>query len=179
MKRVRLHDKQFEISIPEPEIQAIVKKLADELNNDLNGKDVIFLAILNGSFMFAADLFRNINFHCQITFLKLASYSGSESSGTVKQLIGFNEDITAKTVIILEDIVDTGNTLSKIHKQLSYLKPAEIKIATFLYKPDAYKKEHPIDYVGIKIPNDFVVGYGLDYDGFGRNLRDLYKVVQD
>ncbi len=179
MKSVKLHDKEFKISITDKQIDDAIQKIADQINYDLKGKDVIFLAILNGSFMFAADLFRKIDFNCEITFLKLSSYQGTSSGGAVKELIGFNEDIAGKTLVILEDIVDTGNTLSVIHEKLAEQKPAEIKIASLLYKPEAYKKPYPIDYTGISIANDFVVGYGLDYDGLGRNLKDIYKVIDE
>ena len=178
MQKVKILDKEFEISIPSSEIQERVNAIAKQINTDLAGKDVIFLGILNGSFMFASDLFKKIELQCQITFLKVASYQGTMSSGNVKRLIGINEDIKGKTVVILEDIVDTGHTLDHIIRQLIGYEPAEIKIASFLFKPEAYTKDIPIDYVGKEIPNDFIVGYGLDYDGFGRNLEDIYSVVE-
>jgi hypoxanthine phosphoribosyltransferase len=177
MKEVQILDKKFRVSIPEKDIQETVKKMAAQINSDLAGKDVIFLGILNGSFMFAGDLFKHISIPAQITFLKLASYQGTTSSGKVKRLIGINENIENKTVIILEDIVDTGNTLESIIKQLKGYEPAEIKIATLIFKPDAYKKDLPIDYAGFNIGNDFIVGYGLDYDGYGRNLSDIYTII--
>ena len=177
MKKVKVLDKEFEVSIPYVDILQSVKKVAKQINNDLKGKDVIFLGILNGSFMFASDLFKFVDLKCQITFLKLASYQGTSSSGNVKRLIGLNEDIKDKIVVIIEDIVDTGITLDQIKKQLIGYEPAEIKVSTLLFKPDAYKKEIPIDYIGIEIPNDFIIGYGLDYNGYGRNLKDIYKIV--
>jgi hypoxanthine phosphoribosyltransferase len=170
-------DKDFEVYISNAEIKKVISRIARQINEDLQGKDVIFLGILNGAFMFASDLFREITLDCQITFLKLASYAGTSSTGTVKRLIGINEDIYRKTVVILEDIVDTGVTLDNIIKQLKGYEPAEIKVATMLFKPEAYTKELVLDYVGLEIPNDFVLGYGLDYQGFGRNLSDLYRVV--
>ncbi|MDA3891348.1 MAG: hypoxanthine phosphoribosyltransferase [Salinivirgaceae bacterium] len=178
MKEVEVLGKRFKVSIPEEKIQASIKTMAEKINTDLVGKDVIFLGILNGSFMFAGDLFKHITLPCQITFLKLASYQGTSSSGTVKRLIGINEDIEGKTVVILEDIIDTGNTLENIIKQLMGYEPAEIKVATLLFKPEAYKKDLPIDYVGIEIPNEFILGYGLDYDGYGRNLSDIYTIIE-
>ena len=178
MSRKKVHDKEFEIYIPSTEIRKVISEMAKKINQDMAGKDVIFLGILNGSFMFASDLFREITLDCQITFLKLASYAGTSSTGNVKRLIGINEDIYKKTVVILEDIVDTGITLDNIIKQLSGYEPAEIKVATMLFKPDAYTKNLKLDYVGLEIPNDFVLGYGLDYEGYGRNLADLYKVVE-
>ncbi len=177
MKQVQVLDKTFQLSIPEADILAAVKRVAEKINTDLAGQEVIFLGILNGSFMFAGDLYKDITIPSQITFLKLASYQGTTSTGNVKRLIGINEDIGNKTVVIIEDIIDSGNTLESIIKQLKGYEPADIKVATFLYKPEAYTKEIPIDYVGLEIPNDFIVGYGLDYDGFGRNLRDIYTVV--
>lgn len=177
MKRVKILDKEFEISMSSSEIQNIIFRLADKMNHDLKGKKVIFLGILNGAFMFAGDLFKKIDIDCQITFLKVASYQGTSSSGTVKRLIGLNEDIKDHTVVILEDIVDTGITLENIIKQLKGYEPTEIRIATLIFKPNSYQKKIKIDYIGKEIPNDFIVGYGLDYDGFGRNLEDIYTVI--
>ena len=178
MANKRVHDKEFEVYIDNKEIRRVISDMARQINADLAGREVIFLGILNGAFMFASDLFREITLDCQITFLKLASYAGTSSTGTVKRLIGINEDIYDKTVVILEDIVDTGVTLDNIIKQLKGYEPAEIRVATMLFKPEAYTKELKLDYVGIEIPNDFVLGYGLDYQGYGRNLADLYKVVE-
>ncbi len=174
----RVHDKEFEVYITNAEIRSVISDMARKINKDLAGRDVIFLGILNGAFMFASDLFREIMLDCQITFLKLASYAGTSSTGNVKRLIGINEDIYQKTVVILEDIVDTGVTLDNIIKQLKGYEPAEIRVATMLFKPAAYTKELKLDYVGIEIPNDFVLGYGLDYQGYGRNLADLYRVLE-
>ena len=178
MKTVKVLDKNFKLYIPHDKIQEHIAKVAAQINNDLKGKDVIFMGILNGSFMFASDLMKLINLPSQITFLKLASYQGTRSTGSVKRLIGLNEDISGKTVVVIEDIVDTGITLEQIQKQLLGYEPAEIKYATLLFKPNAYQGKILIDYVGIEIPNDFILGYGLDYDGFGRNLADLY-VLED
>jgi hypoxanthine phosphoribosyltransferase len=177
MARKKIQDRHFEVYITNAEIRQVISDMAERINRDMAGKDVIFLGILNGAFMFASDLFREITLDCQITFLKLASYAGTSSTGTVKRLIGINEDIYRKTVVILEDIVDTGVTLDNIIKQLRGYEPAEIKVATMLFKPSSYTKNLKLDYVGIEIPNDFVLGYGLDYQGYGRNLADLYRVV--
>ena len=174
----KIHDKKFKIFIPNAEIRTVITGMADKINRDLEGRDVIFMGILNGAFMFAAELIKQITPNCQITFLKLASYAGTSSTGTVKRLIGINEDIHDKTVVILEDIVDTGITLENIIKQLKGYEPGEIRVATLLHKPEAYLKDITLDYVGIEIPNDFVVGFGLDYEGFGRNLADIYRVVE-
>ena len=174
----KIHDKEFKLLIPNARIREVIAEMAAMINRDLEGRDVIFMGILNGAFMFAAELIKHITPNCQITFLKLASYAGTSSSGTVKRLIGINEDINNKTVVILEDIVDTGITLENIIKQLLGYEPGEIRVATLLHKPDAYLKDIVLDYVGLEIPNDFVVGFGLDYEGFGRNLPDIYRVIE-
>ncbi len=180
MKRVKIHDKEFELFIPHEKIQAVVQEMADKMNEELSGKDPLFLCILNGSFMFAAELFKRIDFvESEISFVKLASYRGSQTTGTVKQLIGLNEDIKGRTVVILEDIVDTGITISNIQDQLEKMEPKEVLVATLLLKPDALKKEVDLKYVGMEIPNDFIVGYGLDYDGHGRNLLDIYSIIKN
>lgn len=178
MDNVKVLDKEFSIYLPEEKILAKVKEVAQQINEDLKGEDVIFLGILNGSFMFASDLYKDITLDSQITFLKLASYQGTSTSGKIKRLIGINEDIKDKTVVIIEDIVDTGNTLDSILKQLNGYEPKEIKLATLLFKPEAYTKDFPIDYKCFDIPNDFIIGYGLDYDGYGRNLRHIYSIVK-
>jgi len=178
-KIIRVHDKYFKPFITEKEIQREVARIAVEMNGDLARQDPIFLGILNGAFMFAGDLYKQLTFPCQITFLKLASYSGTQSTGSVKQLIGINRDLKDRVVVVLEDIVDTGVTLETIIRQLSGYEPAKIKVATFLYKPDAALKEVKLDYIGMEIPNNFIVGYGLDYEGYGRNFRDIYQLVDD
>lgn len=179
-KKVTILDKTFGLSISAEQISKAVDNLANRLNHDMknNGKEVVFLGILNGSFMFAADLFRKIDFPCRITFLKLASYSGTQSTGVVKSLIGINENLKNKMVVVLEDIVDSGETLENIICQLRGFEPADIKLVTFLFKPEAYKKDIKLDYVGMEIPNDFIVGYGLDYDGYGRNLPEIYSLIK-
>lgn len=177
-KKVDVLDKKFEIFINSEKIHQVVSKMALQMNADLKGKDVIFLGILNGSFMFASDLYKLIEVPSQISFLKLASYQGTSSSGNVKRLIGINEDLIDKTVVVLEDIVDTGITIENIIKQLKGYEPSEIKLATLLLKPDALQTDVSLDYVGLKIPNDFIIGYGLDYNGFGRNLADIYKITE-
>jgi len=177
MSQIKILDKEFRISIPKAQIHDAVTKMADKMNTELAEKDVIFMGILNGSFMFASDLFKLIKLNCCITFVKVASYHGTSSSGVVKSLIGINENIKGKTVVILEDIIDTGGTLENIISQLKGYEPSEIMIATFLFKPEAFKKSYKIDYIGIEIPNDFIVGYGLDYDGYGRNLPEIYTLI--
>jgi hypoxanthine phosphoribosyltransferase len=178
-KRIKVLELTFETSISAESIQAEVSRIAEDMNRDLADKNPIFLGILNGAFMFASDLFKQINIPCQITFLKLASYEGIQSSGTVKQLIGINQDLKDRTVVILEDIVDTGITLETIIRQLSGYQPKEILVATMLHKPDALQKKVKLDYVGFNIPNEFVLGYGLDYNGYARNLPEIYTLVKD
>jgi hypoxanthine phosphoribosyltransferase len=177
MKEVQILDKKFRELITEDAIQGKIDELAAQINHDYKGKEVIFIGILNGAFMFTADLFRRIELNAQITFVKLASYAGTSSSGAVKELIGWNEDLKNRSVIITEDIVDTGVTLEHTVDNLIIRNVKDIRIATLLLKPAAYRKNIQIDYTGFEIPNDFVVGYGLDYNGLGRNLRSLYKVV--
>lgn len=177
MQTIKIHDKVFEISILHEEIRASIRRVAMKINDDLAGKTPIFVCILNGSFMFAADLLKEITLPCEVSFVKMASYHGTKSSGIVKELIGFNESLKGRSIIIVEDIVDSGNTMEEIMVKLNELGVEEVKIATLLLKPDAYKKDIPLDYVGLSIENDFIVGYGLDYDGHGRNLRDIYKCI--
>jgi hypoxanthine phosphoribosyltransferase len=178
MKEIRIHDKKFREFLTEEMIQKRVAEIARQINSDLAGKEVVFLGILNGAFLFAADLFRRIDFPARISFIKLASYQGTTSQGLIKELIGWNEDINNKIIVVIEDIVDTGNTLERIVDELVIRKAAEIRIAAMLYKPAAYTKDIHLDYIGFEIPNDFVVGFGLDYDGFGRNLPSVYSLVK-
>ncbi len=178
MKRVQLLDKVFELSIPEADIINAIKKISDEIDRDLRDKDPLLICVLNGSFMFASDLMKEMSFNCEISFVKLSSYSGTQTTGSVKQLIGLNEDIKGRHVVLLEDIVDTGITIVNVVEQLKKLEPEDVRVATMLFKPEAYIKDMKIDYVGLEIPNDFIVGYGLDYNGYGRNLRNIYTVVE-
>ena len=178
MDKVRILDKEFKLFITEKQIQEAVEEMARRMNKELKGKKVFFIGILNGCFMFAADLVKHLDLDCTITFLKLASYQGTSSTGKIQRLIGLNEDIKDQIVVVLEDIVDTGITLNFIQKQLRGYEPAEIKLATLLYKPEACRQDVSLDYVGIEIPDDFVVGYGLDYNGCGRNLRQIYTVIE-
>jgi len=178
MKRIKLLDKEFAISIPASDIQEAIWRIADNINRNLKDKNPLMVCVLNGSFMFSADLLKLIEFPCQITFVKLASYQGVNSIGTVNELIGFNEDIKGRTVLLIEDIVDSGITVSNCVKQLKQMGAAEIFVSTLLFKPNAFKENLKLDYVGIEIPNDFVVGYGLDYNGYGRNLPDIYELVK-
>ena len=179
MKKVKILDKEFELFIPYEKIRSVVEQMAETMNKELADKDPLFLCILNGSFMFAAEIYKRIDFvESEISFVKLASYEGEKTTGKVKQLIGLNEKIEGRTVVVLEDIVDTGITINNIMEQLATMNPKEVQVATLLLKPDALKKEVDLKYVGIEIPNDFIVGYGLDYDGYGRNLIDIYTVIK-
>ena len=178
MKETIILDKKFREMIPGEIIGKKLDEMAEKLNHDYAGKDVVFLGILNGAFLFAAELFKRINLKARISFVKLASYEGTKSSGSVKELIGWNEDIRGMHVVVLEDIVDTGHTLELIVGELKVRKVADIRIATLLFKPKAYTKKIPLDYIGFEIPNDFVVGFGLDYDGYGRNLPSVYTLVK-
>jgi hypoxanthine phosphoribosyltransferase len=174
MHRVTLKDKTFVPYISSDKISERVNQIAQKINSDLLKDMPLFLVVLNGSFMFAADLLKEINIPCELSFIKLASYHGTTSTGVVTEMIGLTEEIKGRTVVIVEDIVDTGVTLEKLVTLLIKKEVKQIKVATFLLKPDAYKKDIKVDYVGMEIPNDFVVGYGLDYDGLGRNMKEVY-----
>jgi hypoxanthine phosphoribosyltransferase len=177
MNEICILGKNFREFITEGDIKSRIEGLARQINSDLTGRDVIFLGILNGAFLFASDLFRRIEFPAKISFVKSASYKGTSSSGTIKELIGWNDDIENKTVVIIEDIVDTGNTIERVVGELLIRKAFEVRIAALFLKPDAYLKDIDIDYIGFEIPDNFVVGYGLDYDGYGRNLSSVYTLV--
>ncbi len=176
MDTFKVLDKTFVSFIPHMRIQETVARLAADLDRDMTGKQPLFLAVLNGSFIFASDLFKQIKMPCRISFVKMASYIGTGSSGKVDQLIGLQEVITGQHIIIIEDIIDSGLTVSKLLEHLKGMQPASIRIVTLLYKPDAFKADFKIDYTGIEIPNNFVVGYGLDYNGYGRNSKDIYTL---
>ncbi len=176
MDALKLHDKFFIPFIKAHEIEATVKKMAQDMVAELQGEQPLFIGILNGSFMFVADFVRQYNKPCEVSFVKLASYQGTATTGKVKELVGLQENIEGKTVVILEDIIDTGNTLEEIHQIFKDKKVKALKIATLFFKPDVFKKDLKIDYIGLSIPNKFIVGYGLDYDGLGRNLSDIYQL---
>ncbi len=179
MPNIQIKDKEFALSIPEEEILKAVKEVGLAINRDLEGTNPLFICVLNGAFMFAGDLMKTINIPCEITFIKLSSYDGLYTSGTVKEIIGLNESVVGRNVVVVEDIVDTGITMGRILSSLKAKGASDIRIATFLQKPDALQKDINVDYVAMKIPNDFIVGYGLDYDGYGRNLKDIYTVVAE
>ena len=179
MSRVTILDKTFETSIPEAEILERVKRVAEQINKDMAGKNPLFLAVLNGSFIFAVDLMRFINIPSEISFVKLASYEGTTSTGEIKEVIGLNEDISGRDVIIVEDIVDTGSTMKRMLETLGTRNPRSLHICTLLLKPGKLAVPLNVEYVAMEIPNDFIVGYGLDYDQQGRSLRDIYTLVQE
>ena len=179
MNGINLKDKTFEIFIPETEIAAMVHSVANAINNS-RIKNPLFIAVMNGTFLFAADIMRKITIpNTEISFIKLSSYSGTETNGEVSELIGISDNISGRNIVVLEDIVDTGITLEKIIKLLKKENVADIKVATLLFKPNAYTKDIHIEFIGKSIPNDFVVGYGLDYDELGRNLPHIYKLKNE
>ena len=177
MPVIKVHDKEFKIYLSEEAIQKRVKEMAAAINEAYTGKRPLFIAILNGSFMFAADLFKNLSIEAELCFIKLASYRGMKSSGKVVTSIGLEEDIYGKDVLIVEDIVDTGKTLHRFLPKLMHQQPKSLKIAALLHKAEATEYPLTLDFVGFTIPNKFVVGYGLDYDGLGRNLKEIYQLV--
>ena len=178
MSTIKIHDKVFRTSYSEAEILQHVKAVADRLNKDMEGKNPLFLAVLNGSFIFAADLMRMITIPCEISFVKLASYQGTLSTGKVKEVIGINEDITGRTVVIIEDIVESGLTMKRMIDTLGTRNPESVHICTLLLKPEKLEVNLNVEYAAMEIPNDFIVGYGLDYNQQGRNLREIYTLVE-
>ena len=178
MLTIRVHDKKFEPYLTAEEIHSRIKFIAQQINTDYSDKKPLFIAILNGSFIFASDLFKELTIDAEICFIKLASYKGTKSTGHVITAIGLDIDLIGRHVIILEDIVDTGKTLNEFLPQLRHQQPASMKIVALLHKPDATVYPLHIDYLGFSIPDKFVVGYGLDYDGLGRNIPEIYRLVE-
>jgi hypoxanthine phosphoribosyltransferase len=178
MNLIRVHDKIFDPYLTQEEIQTRVSFIAEQLNTDYAGKKPLFIAILNGSFIFASDLFKKLHIDAEICFIKLASYKGSRSTGQIVTSIGLDAEIYGRDVVIIEDIVDTGKTLTEFLPQIEHQQPASLKIVALLHKAEATMFPIPIDYLGFTIPDKFVVGYGLDYDGLGRNIPEIYKVVE-
>lgn len=174
---IQIKDKIFKPYISHDKIAKRVAELGEQISRDYKNRSPFFLGILNGAFIFAADLMKSVTIECEISFVKLASYSGTSSTGNLIELIGLEQDLRGKPVIIVEDIVDSGNTLNRFLPVLQSHQPTDIKICSLLFKPYALRHPLTIDYCGFEIPNDFIVGYGLDYDGFGRNLRDIYQIV--
>jgi hypoxanthine phosphoribosyltransferase len=178
MSTIRVHDKEFAPSIPAEEIMQQVRRVAEEINKDYEGQQPLFLVVLNGAFVFAADLMREISVPAEVSFVKLASYEGTSSTGTVREVIGLNTDITGRPIIIVEDIVESGITMAHMIETLKKQNPKSIDICTLLVKPEKLEVKLDIRYVAMEIPNDFILGYGLDYDGLGRGLKDIYTIVQ-
>ena len=179
MGSIKINDKRFRVSIPEAEIKRRIKEVAGQISKDLEGKTPLFLGVLNGSFIFAADLMREMTIPCEISFVKLASYQGTTSTGKVTEVIGINEDLLGRTVVIVEDIVESGATMKRMIEQLGTRNPESVRICTLFFKPDKLKEDLNLDYVAFRIPDDFIVGYGLDYDQAGRGLRDVYSIIED
>lgn len=179
MTTIKIKDKSFRPSIPEAEILERVQAVADRINKDMEGKNPLLLAVLNGSFIFAADLMRRLTIPCEISFVKLASYQGTTSTGKITEVIGINEDLTDRTIIIVEDIVESGLTIQRMIESLGTRHPKSVHICTLLLKPERLQVPLNIDYVAMEIPNDFILGYGLDYDQQGRNLKDIYTIIEE
>ena len=173
---IKLHDKYFKPFISEQEIDDAITKMVDEVLEDIGDEIPVFIGILNGSFMFVSDFVKKYPKPCEVTFIKLASYEGVKSTEDIQRLIGLTQDLTGRTVVILEDIIDTGNTLEEVHRIFENENVKSLLIATLFYKPEAYKKDYKLHYVGIEIPNKFIVGYGLDYDGLGRDIPEVYQI---
>lgn len=179
MTTIKIKDKSFRPSIPEAEILKRVQAVADRINKDMEGKNPLLLAVLNGSFIFAADLMRRLTIPCEISFVKLASYQGTTSTGKITEVIGINEDLTDRTIIIVEDIVESGLTIQRMIESLGTRHPKSVHICTLLLKPERLQVPLNIEYVAMEIPNDFILGYGLDYDQQGRNLKDIYTIIEE
>ena len=178
MDTIQIKDKRFRISIPESEIKARVKELAEQISRDMAGKNPLFLGVLNGSYIFTADLMREMTIPCEVSFVKLASYQGTTSTGKIQEVIGINENLSGRTVVIVEDIVESGLTMKRMIEQIGTRNPASVHICTLFFKPEKLREELTLDYVAFRIPDDFIVGYGLDYDQQGRCLRDVYTIVE-
>ena len=179
MGTIQVKDREFEVFLKEEDIQKEIKRVAAEINRDYVGKEPLFLCILNGSFMFAADLLKDVNIPCNVSFVKVSSYQGTDTTGKVKELMRLQEDVEGRHIIIVEDIVDTGYTMRDVLDSLAEKKAASVQVCALLCKPDKLKVDINLKYLAMNIPNGFIVGYGLDYDGFGRNSRDIYKIVKE
>lgn len=169
-----INNKKFKLLLQASEINSVVEEVAERMNSSLKNENPLFLVVLNGAFMFAADLMKKITIDCELSFIKVSSYEGTSSTSSLKQILGLEENIEGRTIVIIEDIIDTGFTIETIINQLQQKKPAAIQIATLLYKPDAFCKKFSVDYIAKSVPNEFLVGYGLDYNGRGRNLAAIY-----
>ena len=178
MKTVKVLDKEFGLYIPQEKIEADIQTVAEQINRDMDGKNPLFLVVLNGAFMFASELFKRLTIPCEISFVKLTSYAGTKTTNVIRELIGLDHSIAGRHVVIVEDIVDTGHTMRYTIQKLKDLNAADVRIATLFFKPDNFQYDYPIDYKGMDIGNEFIVGYGLDYDQQGRNLPDIYKIIE-
>ena len=174
---ISLHNKQFEPYLSSRQLTAAIADVAARINHDYAGQQLLFVVVLNGSFMFAADLLKHISLPCEVCFIRVASYAGTSSTGEVKEVLGLTEELQGRPVVILEDIVDTGHTMRMLLDTLGARQPASLEVATLFLKPECLQHELTLRYVGLSIPNDFIVGYGLDFDGLGRNYPDVYKAV--
>ena len=179
MEKILVNDRWFKPYLGAGEISRAIGRMAERMNVELREQNPLFVVVLNGAFIFAADLMRQLDFPCRISFVRLASYDGTNSTQQIKNLIGLHEDLAGENVVIVEDIVDTGHTLEYLLQHMEQHQPASVRIATLLFKPAAFVHDFKIDYVALEIPPDFIVGYGLDYDGHGRNLPDIYQIVND
>ncbi len=175
---MKVKDKKFELYISSQKIKKKVKELAQQINKDYKGRHLLFISILNGSYVFTADLLREIDLSCEVSFIKIASYSKMENTGNLQELIGLNENIFQRDVILVEDIMDSGKTMENLLEKMDSLGPNSVEVATLLMKPEALETGLPIKYIGFEIPQEFVVGYGLDYDGAGRNFKDIYQIKE-
>ncbi|OIQ21492.1 MAG: hypoxanthine phosphoribosyltransferase [Flavobacterium sp. MedPE-SWcel] len=173
---IQLHDKYFVPFINAAQIDAAIAKMAQDIEKDMGDETPVFIGVLNGAFMVVSDFMKQYKKDCEVSFIKLASYEGTTSTNEVKELIGLNQDLKGRTVVILEDIIDTGNTIVELKKTLETKELKALKIATLFFKPEAYTKDIKLDYIGFEIPNKFIVGYGLDYDGLGRNIPEIYQL---
>ena len=179
MSIVKIKDKTFKTSISEDTLKQRVRELAQQISHDLEGRNPLLLGVLNGSFIFAADLMREMTIPCEVSFVKLASYQGTTSTGKVHEVLGINEDLTGRTVVIVEDIVDTGRTMKQMMESLGTRNPESVHICTLFVKPDKLQEQLDIEYAAFSIPNDFIVGYGLDYDQQGRGLKEIYTLCEE
>ena len=178
MSTIKVLDKEFKLYIKQEEIEAVIKDIAHQINEEYKDKNPLFLVMLNGAFMFASQLFKEIVIDCETSFVKYSTYSGTQSTCEVKELIGLNSNLKGRNVIIIEDIIDSGFTMNCLLQKLEAMEVGSAKIATMLFKPDAFKFNYKIDYIGMNIGNEFIVGYGLDYNEYGRNHASIYKVVE-
>ena len=178
MKTVKVLDKEFGLYIPQEKIEAEIQNVADQISRDMEGMNPLFLVVLNGAFMFASELFKRVTIPCEISFVKLSSYAGTETTNVIRELIGLDHPLDGRHVVIVEDIVDTGHTMKYTIQKLKDLNAADVRIAALFFKPEKFQYNYPINYIGMEIGNDFIVGYGLDYEQYGRNLPDIYKIIE-